>query len=126
MSNENANKSLNQSHNESGAGGRYPTIIPMSRVRTIMKSSPEITNINQDTLFLVCKATVNCVLFNMILFYQKSIFYIINKELFIRHFCKEAYKNSNKDPNLDYDKLASLVAKDEKFQFLSGILIQFA
>jgi hypothetical protein len=43
----------------SGGGGRGQTLIPMARVKTIMKSSPEITNINPDTLFLVCKATVN-------------------------------------------------------------------
>jgi hypothetical protein len=42
-----------------GGGGRGQTLIPMARVKTIMKSSPEITNINPDTLFLVCKATVN-------------------------------------------------------------------
>ena len=34
------------------------TVIPMSRVKTIMKSSPDIVNINPDTLYIVCKATV--------------------------------------------------------------------
>ena len=42
------------------------------------------------------------------------------KELFVQTFAKEAYKRSNKDLNLDYDKLANLVAKDDRFQFLSG------
>lgn len=75
-------------------------LIPMTRVRTIMKSSPEITNISQDTLYIVCKAT----------------------ELFIQTFAKEAYKNSNKSTELDYKKLADLVTKDDKFQFLSEIV----
>lgn len=75
-------------------------LIPMTRVRTIMKSSPEITTINQDTLFIVCKAT----------------------ELFIRKFCMDAYKDSNKSSELDYKKLADLVSKDDKFQFLSEIV----
>ena len=53
-SNSNNNHaSINSHHNN-----QHQTMIPMSRVRTIMKSSPEITNINQDTLYLVCKATV--------------------------------------------------------------------
>ena len=53
---------ISQTSNASNASsipqGRYQTLIPMTRVKTIMKSSPEITNINPDTLFLVCKATV--------------------------------------------------------------------
>lgn len=48
-----------ESKSSVGGGGRGQTLIPMARVKTIMKSSPEITNINPDTLFLVCKATVN-------------------------------------------------------------------
>ena len=50
----------NNDQNKSANMGKHQTgpIIPMNRVKTIMKSSPEITNINPDTLFLVCKATV--------------------------------------------------------------------
>jgi hypothetical protein len=33
--------------------------IPMSRVRTIMKSSPDVTIIKEDTLYSVCRATVS-------------------------------------------------------------------
>jgi hypothetical protein len=43
---------------KNASNSKSVTLIPMSRIRTIMKSSPEITNINQDTLFSVCKATV--------------------------------------------------------------------
>jgi chromatin accessibility complex protein 1 len=32
--------------------------LPLSRVRTIMKSSPDVSNINQEALFLAAKATV--------------------------------------------------------------------
>lgn len=33
--------------------------LPMSRVKTIMKSSPHVESIAQDGVFLVTKATVN-------------------------------------------------------------------
>jgi len=32
--------------------------LPISRVRMIMKSSPDVSNINQEALFLTAKATV--------------------------------------------------------------------
>ena len=48
---------LNKSASNASSNRGVP-LIPMSRIRTIMKSSPEITNINQDTLYSVCKATV--------------------------------------------------------------------
>lgn len=34
--------------------------LPISRVRLIMKSSPDVSSINQDALFLTTKATVSC------------------------------------------------------------------
>jgi hypothetical protein len=60
-----ASKSLNNSLDESRDGKsiknppHFQTLIPMSRIKTIMKSSPEITTINNETLFVVCKATVS-------------------------------------------------------------------
>jgi hypothetical protein len=59
-----ASKSLNNSLDESKEAksaknpSQFPTLIPMSRIKTIMKSSPEITTINNETLYVVCKATV--------------------------------------------------------------------
>lgn len=35
--------------------------LPISRVKLIMKSSPDVSSINQDALFLTTKATVSCV-----------------------------------------------------------------
>jgi hypothetical protein len=40
--------------------------------------------------------------------------------LFIKAFAAEAFDKSNKDANLDYNKVATLVSKEEKFEFLSG------
>lgn len=35
------------------------TQLPIYRIRTIMKSSPDVENIGQDSLFLVTRATVS-------------------------------------------------------------------
>ena len=60
-SHNNGEKRLNSSASSSNVVGRAGNnpLIPMSRVKTIMKSSPEISSVNADTLFLVCKATVS-------------------------------------------------------------------
>ena len=36
-------------------------VLPISRIKTIMKSSPEVSNIGQESLFLITKSTVNYV-----------------------------------------------------------------
>lgn len=36
--------------------------LPISRIRTIMKSSPDVENIGQDSLFLIAKAAVRNIL----------------------------------------------------------------
>ena len=34
------------------------TLLPVARIRTIMKSSPDVTVIGQESLFMITKATV--------------------------------------------------------------------
>ncbi len=68
--------SLNSSTNKNEAKTSTPSIqpiVPMSRVKTIMKSSPEISIINQDTLYLVCKATVRMRFFMIQKYFHSSI-----------------------------------------------------
>ncbi|XP_016136373.1 chromatin accessibility complex protein 1-like [Sinocyclocheilus anshuiensis] len=76
--------------------------LPMSRVRLIMKSSPDVSCINQDALFLTTKAT----------------------ELFVQHLALSSYKNgSGKETNtLSYSDLANAAEEKETFQFLTDIL----
>ncbi|XP_051526655.1 chromatin accessibility complex protein 1-like [Myxocyprinus asiaticus] len=76
--------------------------LPMSRVRLIMKSSPDVSCINQDAIFLTTKAT----------------------ELFVQHLTQSSYKNgSGKDTNtLAYSDLAHTAEETEIFQFLTDIL----
>lgn len=44
------------------SGNKKNISLPISRVRLIMKSSPDVSNINQDALFLTTKATVSLML----------------------------------------------------------------
>ncbi|XP_065147747.1 chromatin accessibility complex protein 1 [Paramisgurnus dabryanus] len=76
--------------------------LPISRVRLIMKSSPDVSCINQDALFLTTKAT----------------------ELFVQHLALASYKNgSGRETNtLSYSDLANTAEETETFQFLTDIL----
>lgn len=46
------------SHSQSEKYPEIQPVVPMNRVKTIMKSSPEVSAINTETLYVVCKATV--------------------------------------------------------------------
>ncbi|KAF7211162.1 chromatin accessibility complex protein 1 [Nothobranchius furzeri] len=76
--------------------------LPVSRVRLIMKSSPDVSSINQDALFLTTKAT----------------------ELFVQHLALSSFNNgSGKDSNtLEYSDLAKTTEENETFHFLTDIL----
>ncbi|KAI1901634.1 hypothetical protein AGOR_G00036420 [Albula goreensis] len=76
--------------------------LPMSRVKLIMKSSPDVSSINQDALFLTTKAT----------------------ELFVQHLAQCSFKRgSGKEKNtLSYSDLANAAEETDTFQFLTDIL----
>ncbi|KAM6899463.1 chromatin accessibility complex protein 1 [Xenentodon cancila] len=76
--------------------------LPISRVRLIMKSSPDVSSINQDALFLTTKAT----------------------ELFVQHLALCSFNNgSGKEGNsLSYSDLAKTAEDTETFHFLTDIL----
>ncbi|XP_042187963.1 chromatin accessibility complex protein 1 [Callorhinchus milii] len=75
--------------------------LPLSRVKLIMKSCPDVSSINQDALFLTAKAT----------------------EQFVQYLALYAYKSSKKDKKeLTYNDLADCVENSETFQFLADIL----
>ncbi|KYN32350.1 Chromatin accessibility complex protein 1 [Trachymyrmex septentrionalis] len=74
--------------------------LPISRVKTIMKSSPSVDTVGQDGLFLVTKAT----------------------ELFIHYLTEEAHMQSNKGPSLDYKHLAEIVQTNDTLEFLREIM----
>ncbi|XP_034185664.1 chromatin accessibility complex 16kD protein-like isoform X1 [Osmia lignaria lignaria] len=74
--------------------------LPMSRVKTIMKSSPYVDTIGQDGLYLVTKAT----------------------ELFIHYLTEEAHLQNNKGNSLDYKHLAEVVQTNDTLEFLREIM----
>ncbi|XP_043923178.1 chromatin accessibility complex protein 1 [Protopterus annectens] len=77
-------------------------LLPLSRVKLIMKSSSDVSNINQDALFLTAKAT----------------------EMFVQYLAKYSYKNGTgkERKELVYSDLSNTVAEADRFQFLGDIL----
>ncbi|XP_052860600.1 chromatin accessibility complex protein 1 [Anopheles cruzii] len=76
------------------------TQLPMSRIKTVMKTSPDMGNINQEALFLMCRAA----------------------EMFIEHLAHRAHNPERK--TLDYSDLAKYVEKEDALEFLQIVLPQ--
>jgi len=74
-------------------------LLPLARVKTIMKSSPDVENIGQESLFMITKAT----------------------ELFIMYLTKLSQRHGN-DQELNYSDLASIVARKDSMEFLQDIV----
>lgn len=76
--------------------------LPLSRIRVIMKSSPEVSSINQEALVLTAKAT----------------------ELFVQYLAMYSYRHgSGKEKKaLTYSDLSNTAEESETFQFLADIL----
>lgn len=74
--------------------------LPLSRVRTIMKSSPDVNNINQEALFLAAKAT----------------------EMFIQSLAQVSLEQSEDKGLLKYNDLAEIVDGIDTLQFLQDII----
>ncbi|XP_076864941.1 chromatin accessibility complex protein 1 [Brachyhypopomus gauderio] len=93
---------MNAENGAERAANNKNVSLPMSRVKLIMKSSPDVSCINQDALFLTTKAT----------------------ELFVQHLALSSYNNgSGKQKNtLSYSDLAGTAEDTETFQFLTDIL----
>uniref|UniRef100_A0A674D9M6 Chromatin accessibility complex protein 1 n=1 Tax=Salmo trutta TaxID=8032 RepID=A0A674D9M6_SALTR len=93
MSGNNVEEKVNHASNSKGIS------LPMTRVKLIMKSSPDVSSINQEALLLTTKAT----------------------ELFVQHLALSSFNNgSGKDQTLLYSDLANTVEEKETFQFLTG------
>ncbi|XP_026738623.1 chromatin accessibility complex protein 1 [Trichoplusia ni] len=73
--------------------------LPLSRVKTIMKSSPDVEAVGAEPLYLVTKVT----------------------ELFVTDLAKRAFKNS-KNSLLEYKHIAEVVQEDDTLDFLREIM----
>ncbi|XP_062987242.1 chromatin accessibility complex protein 1 [Elgaria multicarinata webbii] len=85
-----------------GCGENRLVSLPLSRIRVIMKSSPEVSSINPDAIFLTAKAT----------------------ELFVQYLATHSYKHGQGKENkaLTYNDLSRTAENSETFQFLADIL----
>lgn len=84
----------------SDTGAGKLTQLPVARIKTIMKSSPDLPHFSQESVFLVTKAT----------------------ELFIDYLAVSAYKQENNSKSLTYKGLSKIVEDDEALQFLGDIV----
>ncbi|XP_049883595.1 chromatin accessibility complex 16kD protein [Pectinophora gossypiella] len=73
--------------------------LPLSRVKTIMKSSPDVDAVGPEPLYLVTKVT----------------------ELFVIDLAKRAHKNM-KNNMLEYKHIAEVVQEDDTLDFLREIM----
>ncbi|VVC38619.1 Hypothetical protein CINCED_3A007205 [Cinara cedri] len=90
----------NDSINKSKSSRSKDTHLPISRVRTIMKSTPDIENIGLPSLHVVTKAT----------------------ELFIQKLALDAFKLQKNHRHLDYNDLSRAVEENENMYFLREVL----
>ncbi|XP_031550853.1 chromatin accessibility complex protein 1-like [Actinia tenebrosa] len=74
--------------------------LPLSKIKTIMKSSPDLVNVSQDSVFLITKAT----------------------ELFVHHLTEAALKRGENKKQLTYKALSNLVDDEDNLQFLADIV----
>ncbi len=74
--------------------------LPMARVRTIMKSSPEVDAVSQESLFVITKAT----------------------ELFVMYLTKLAQRNGDNEEEVKYSDLAAVVQRKDSMEFLHDIV----
>ncbi|KAM4539377.1 chromatin accessibility complex protein 1 isoform 1-T1 [Odontesthes bonariensis] len=98
----------NPDQDDQTSGAKKTISLPISRVRLIMKSSPDVSSINQDALFLTTKATVSCTFM----------------ELFVQHLALSSFNNGAGKGNnsLSYSDLAKTAEETETFHFLTDIL----
>jgi len=74
--------------------------LPLSRVRLIMKSSPDVANISQEALYLITLST----------------------ELFVENLGMMALKNRPGSIKVDYKDLAKVVDERPTLDFLKDII----
>ncbi|XP_066912079.1 chromatin accessibility complex protein 1-like [Clytia hemisphaerica] len=95
--------SPNKSLNDSKAGVANKLLqLPVARVKTIMKSSPDLGNVSSEAYFLITKAT----------------------ECFVQYLAQEAHKNSKGCDEVDYKHLSNIVLTDDSLEFLEEIIPQ--
>jgi chromatin accessibility complex protein 1 len=95
----NPNNNDGASESQSSENDKRDKCLPTARVKTIMKSSPDVETISQESLFLITRAT----------------------ELFIMYLSKLGSRNGS-NSSVGYNDLAEIVEQKESMGFLHDIL----
>ncbi|XP_040075680.1 chromatin accessibility complex protein 1 isoform X2 [Ixodes scapularis] len=74
---------------------------PVSRIRTIMKSSPEVSCLGQDSVHITTKAS----------------------EQFVALLVREAFKHSKDKKTVQYSDLAAVVDSQDRLDFLNVVWV---
>jgi len=96
----NKNMSSSAPNTPAGASRRELNALPPARVKTIMKSSPDVETVSQESLFLITRAA----------------------ELFIMYLAKLASRNGGEDTSVTYSDLAAVVQRKDSMEFLHDIV----
>lgn len=88
------------SKQDTGAGGSERAHLPLSRVKTIMKSSPEVEAVGPEPLFVVARVT----------------------ELFLGELARRALREAGDARALLYRHVAAVVQRDDTLDFLREIM----
>ncbi|KFM64750.1 Chromatin accessibility complex protein 1, partial [Stegodyphus mimosarum] len=75
-------------------------LLPLSRIKMIMKSSPDVSNISPDSIFLIAKAA----------------------EGFVAFLVRQALKASDNKMLVDYSDLSKVVYEIDNLEFLRDII----
>ena len=115
------NKEAAAAAGSSSSAKKVDTLLPQSKVKTIMKSSPEVEHIGVETLYLVTKATVSFFIIFLLGFLRcsDSVFYLL-KELFVEHLAKQSYQSAKGNKALGYKNLSDYIHKTDSMAFLRG------
>ncbi|XP_063239636.1 chromatin accessibility complex 16kD protein [Bacillus rossius redtenbacheri] len=70
--------------------------LPADRIKTVMRSSPDVEKLTTDSLYIMTKAT----------------------EMFIRDLARRAHASSGKENTIDYKHIADVVQSESAFEFV--------
>ena len=89
------------SHEQSGRQKKKVAVsLPLARINTIMKSSPEVANVSSEAVLLTAKAA----------------------EMFLSLLASTSLDQAADEQTLDYNDIARIVHSDARFAFLKDII----
>lgn len=118
--------SVNTSKNDSAIESKSKDIsnssLPLSRIRVIMKSLPDVNNITPEALLLVTKSTV-IILFNLFLVILSITkhFCFVFQEMFIKYLTEKSKRHIT-GKTMEYKHMVMAVGSEEKLEFMTEVM----